>query len=396
MGKGAILLVLVSLFSWTVTHSTRQKTFLETQDEQAMYGERVLAREAALSGFNSVVALTEGDFTGFRTESTTSAYKDGSFTISSVPGAGDTMLVSATGRVGRADYTISADMIYKIRSKLAALNIDGPVKFSNGIGLSYGIHGQDKRPGDPDGVFTGKGAWANGVHSILKSADEAMQSGLDASLVTGGLYGRDGSFVNGEMEMELDNLEREIQAGCTKTGPRCFIYEGNQTFKGGDVFGSPDKPVTLIVHGDVTFRGSVQGYGVLYLNGNFATEVGQPKWEGLVYASKAGGDHELRGEPSIYGAVIFRSENPDDQMSAQDGEAEAALDPISVTMRGEPKIYYSSEALAKAGILVPDLAFDPPEGFLLNLRQTSSDRTDITTEDLTQIDQQVVDPTNVF
>jgi len=395
MGKGAIILVLVSLLGWTMSHATRQETFLQTQDEQALYGERVLAREAALSGFNVAFSKTEENFTKFRTDGTTTEYKDGDFTISAVQGGNaDTVAITSTGRVGRATYTISADMLYKIRSKLAALNIDGPVDFTVGLGSTYGIHGQDTDPSDKDGTYTGKGGWANGVHSILTSADAEIQSGLKADLVTGGLYGLPGSFVHGDMELELNELEQQINTGCSVPSPTCIILEGNQTFAGGDVFGTPDKPVTVVVHGDVALRGSVLGYGVLYLNGNFSTEVGTPRWEGLIYASKAGGSHELRGQPHIYGAVILRSKDPETGMSVQEGEAEENIEPINLTIRGNPYISYSSKALARVGLMVPEVAFDPPEGLLLNIRQTSNDRTDSPLEAL--LDATPVSDPNIF
>ena len=105
-------------------------TFLDGEDEQAYYGEMVLAREKALSGFNIVVSNTEQDFTGYRSLLTSSDYRDGTFDITATSVSGDTVSVTAVGTVGRANYSILADVIW--RSKLAALNIDGPVNFSNG------------------------------------------------------------------------------------------------------------------------------------------------------------------------------------------------------------------------------------------------------------------------
>lgn len=376
MGNSAILLVLAAILSWTITSSSRHQIFLEQEDEQAYYEEKVLAREKALSGFNIVVSNTEYDFTGYRTELTSSDYRDGTFDITATSVSGDTVSVTATGRVGRAGYTIVADLIW--RSKLAALNIDGPVNFSRGIGSSYLINGVNTRVNDPDGLSTGVLPHAYGIYSTINQAHQEMQAGLDEELVVGGNNGGPGSFANGatygDSHPDFDDLSDKIlKEVCNPASPhrRCIFLNGDQTFAGNDVFGSRHNPVVVIVDGNATFRGNVKGYGVLYVKGNFRTEVGQPRWEGLIFASTQGGSHELRGQPHIYGAVILRTENPGDPDLHK-----ANYKPMDFTVRGEPVFHYSSEALMniadKFGIFLSTFDPGPDEVQLINIRQASN------------------------
>ena len=377
MGKSAILLALASILSWTMTSSSRHQTFLEQEDEQAYYEEHVLAREKALSGFNVVVSNTSFDFTGYRTELTSSDYRDGTFDITAMSSTGDTVNVTATGRVGRADYTFVADLIW--RSKLAALNIDGPVNFSKGIGSSYLINGVNTRVDDPDGHSSGVLPHAYGIYSNINQAHQEMKAGLQDELVVGGNNGGPGSFANGasygDSHPDFDDLSDKILNNvCNPDSPhsRCIFLNGDQTFAGNDVFGSRHNPVVVVVDGNVSFRGKIKGYGVLYIKGNFKTEVGQPRWEGLIYASTQGGSHELRGQPEIYGAVILRTENP-----GNPDFDKSKYEPMDFTVRGEPVFHYSSEALMniadKFDIFLPSFDPGPDEVQVINIRQASSE-----------------------
>ena len=375
MGKSALLLVLVSTLGWTMTRSGQNLTFLDREDEQAYYEEQVLARENALSGFDVVVSNTSFDFTGYRTEHTSSDYRDGNFDITALSSSGDTVNVMATGRVGRAGYSIVADLIW--RSKLAALNIDGPVNFSNGIGNSYLINGVNTRVNDPSGLSTGVLPHGFGIYSSLDKGHKEMKAGLDEDLVVGGNNGAPGSFANGasygDAQPDFDNLSDKIlNEVCNPADPhpRCIFLSGNQTFAGNDTFGSRSNPVIVIVDGNTSLRGNIKGYGVLYVKGNFKTETGKPRWEGLVYASTQGGSHELRGNPSIYGAVVLRAENPgDDDMEKDD------YPPMDFTVRGQPNFNYSSEALMniadKFDIFMPSFDPGPDEVSVINIRQAS-------------------------
>ncbi|MCH8123068.1 MAG: hypothetical protein IH853_08105 [Bacteroidetes bacterium] len=354
MGKSAILLAIVSIYSWTMTSSSQNSILLELEDEQAFYEEKVLAREQALSGFNMVVSKTQNDFMSYRIDLESSLYGDGEFSISAVTGPDNTVQVTATGRVGRAQYTIVGDMTSVSGAKLAALNIDGPVSNARGIGGSYRINGVNTNPDDSEPG----GPNAFGVYSTLLQAHVEMQDGLREDLVTGGEYGdpgsfayegQDGLFTDPDDVPDFDALSSSILGLCEAAepseaddftpNPACDFYSGNQVFAGNEVFGDPSHPTILIVDGNATFRGSIQGYGILYVKGNFKTEVGEPRWEGLIFASTQGGTHELRGMPHIYGAVVLRSEDPDPDLD------KSVYDPLSFIVRGEPTFHYSQMAL---------------------------------------------------
>lgn len=376
MGKSALLLAIVSIYSWTMTSSNQNRVRLEIEDEQAFYEEKVLAREQALSGFNLVVSNTENDFKTYRLDLESTEYGDGEFSISAITGPDNIVQVTATGKVGRAEYVIVGDMKSVSGAKLAALNIDGLVSNARGIGASYLINGintnpDDSQPGGPN---------AFGVYSTSYEAHEEMQDGLRAELVMGGEYGDPGSFAYEEQAFldnpddapDFDALSSSILGLCLPSASSevepfvphsaCDVLPtGDYVFAGNDVFGSPDYPTIMIVDGNATFRGNIQGYGILYVKGDFKTEVGQPRWEGLIFASTQGGEHELRGQPHLYGAVVLRSEN---------------TDPMSFKVRGEPTFHYSQMALdeyvAEPFDVLMDFVSAGTGGIeLLNIRQTA-------------------------
>lgn len=380
MGKSALLFVIVSIYSWSMTSSNQSRVLLELEDEQAFYEEKVLAREQALSGFNMVVSDTENDFDNYRSDLLSKAYRDGNFSISAIGASGDTVTVAATGKVGRAEYTIVGEMVQPMIARLGALNIDGPISLVRGIGASYGFTGIDTRPDDLEGTATGEGPNASGIHSVLESAHNEMEDGLRAELVTGGDDGTPGSFTFGteKTNVDFDELSNTILGLCERPLPhsRCMMLDGDQLFAGNDVFGMPNDPVIMIVDGNATFRGNIQGYGVLYVKGDFKTEVGEPRWEGLIYASTVGGTHELKGQPHIYGALVLRSTFENGVPATNPLEKEE-LEPLSFTVRGEPSFHYSSLALGRLSFLSSEftemLEAGPGEVKLVNVRQASAD-----------------------
>ncbi|GMQ80624.1 MAG: hypothetical protein BMS9Abin05_0052 [Rhodothermia bacterium] len=363
MGKTALLLVLVSIYGWTLNSSTQSRNYLEREDEQAFYQEKVLARERAMSGFNVVVTDTENDFDNFRLDLLSNQYRDGTFSISAIGGSGDTVTVLATGSVGRADYTIVADMVREASSPLSALNISGPVSTSLGNGNSFEITGYDTNPGDA--VGSGNAPDTYGINAMDTGAMIAMQGGLDADQVTG--KGGGNSFSDG-FSVKLVQLENDIATHplCVTDPARCPVFNGNQRFTGNDTFGSPEAPVIVTVNGDVEFKGNVTGYGILRVKGQFATVTGTPRWEGLVYASTNGGLHELRGNPKIYGALILES------ITDQGGPGAE----MSFKIRGNAALYYSSMALDRIPVLNSIQVSGPAEVQLLNIRQASAEATD--------------------
>ena len=375
MGKSALLLVIVSLYSWTLTNSNQKNIFLEREDEQAFYEEKVLAREQALSGFDMVVSNTVSDFDNFRIDLLKKPYRDGNFSMSALSSTNNVVTVLATGTVGRAEYSIIGDMIERGGTKMAALNIDGPISSARGVGGSYLFTGVNTNPDDLEGMATGQGPNASGVHTVLESARIEMEDGLRPELVTGGKIGAGGSFTYGENEfVDFDRLSDTILSLCDVPNPVCIMMDGNQIFAGNDVFGTREEPVIVIVDGNATFRGNIRGYGVLYIKGNFNTEVGQPRWEGLIYASTSGGQHELRGQPKIYGAIVLRSTDTDGNPVATVEEKED-LEPISFTVRGEPQFFFSSLALSRLSFLSAELTTmlksEPIRVELTNVRQAA-------------------------
>ena len=363
MGKTALLLVLASIYAWTLNSSTQNKNYLEREDEQAFYQEKVLARERAMSGFNVVVTDTENDFDNFRLNLKSTPYRDGNFSISAIGQSGDTVTVLATGSVGRANYTIVGDLIQDSSAPLSALNIDGPVSTSLGNGNSFEITGYDTNPGDV--VGSGDASDTYGINTTEYDAMEAMQDGLDEDQVTG--KGGENSFASG-LELDLNQLSTDIETHelCADYPERCITYFGDQSFTGNDTFGSQEEPVIVIVNGDCEFRGNVTGYGILRIKGQFSTVTGTPLWEGLVIASTDGGLHELRGNPKIYGALILESITDEGAPGSE----------MSFKIRGNAGLYYSSMALEGIPVLTSIQGGGPTEVQLLNIRQASAEASD--------------------
>ena len=362
MGKAALILVLGSVIAMAFAVQLVSRTEIGSEDEQAFYEEKVLARERAYSALNIAVANLQSDYDGYRSSGVHT--DDGVYSIELASIDADLIAVKAIGYAGRSEYQIVGEMVRTGTALFSALTIDGPLADASGIGGDYQITGKDTMPTDADGEHTGLNAYTHGIHTTWPDADPVAQSGFRPELVTG--INGEADYVTGPTELDLELISQNIlnHPACVARVPPCHVYDTDQRWTGTDSFGSPEEPAIVIVHGDAVMRGSVQGHGILYVTGDFKTEVGQPHWQGLVYANGVGAHHELRGEPRIDGAIVFRGVDE----AGSPGSFEEPPPPMTVTIRGNVSLNYSSYALSESNTLITGLDAGTPDISLQNVR----------------------------
>ncbi len=297
MGKAAIFLVTAAMLGFSGNYASQFAIERERDDVQALYQERVLARELAHSAFNVLVAGTAADFENYRPAITDNAYRDGRYTFTAIGDPGAPVSLEATGRVGRAEHSIYATMDRSGVALLDALTIDGPVDEVNASGNSFLIAGLDTNP--PGATGSGTGVDTHAIRTLLQTTGDAVETAVDADQMWG--VDGNGDLVIGNPALDLDALADSILSH-----PDRIEYEGKQKFKGNETYGTPLDPVIIVVNGDLVVEGNVEGYGVLYVNGRLKMD-GTSRWEGLVYVSSQGGKHEFMGYTNLYGAVIIRT-----------------------------------------------------------------------------------------
>lgn len=299
MGRGLLLIVLASSITISKMNASEKETEIETQVVLTDYQEKVLSRELAHSALNLVVANVSRDFRAYRDQVSDRAYGDGMYAYTAEGDAAGPVTVVSYGQVGDVIHQITAILEKSGTPVLDAITLDGPFSSVTGSGTSFSISGIDGPLAgeDESGFF---GADGHAIRTTLPAARDMFLSNIAADQ----LQGVDGSgdVVAGESNTDLDALQDSILAH-----PSLMTLQGDQRFNGNDDFGTRESPVLMSVNGDVKITGSVEGYGILLINGSLVTP-GSLTWEGIIMVVSDGGSTDLRGNVDIRGALIMRSQ----------------------------------------------------------------------------------------
>ena len=299
MGRGLLLIVLASSITMSQMNASEKETEIETQIVLTDYQEKVLSRELAHSALNLVVANVSRDFRSYRAQVADRAYGDGMYAFTSEGEAAGPVTVVSYGQVGDVIHQISAVLEKDGTPVLDAITLDGPFESVTGSGTSFSISGIDgPLAGEDESNFFG--ADGHAIRTTLPEARDMFLSNIAAEQLQG-IEG-DGDVVAGPSYTDLDALQDSIL-----THPSLSTLQGDQRFKGNDSFGSRESPVLMSINGDVTISGSVEGYGILLINGSLITP-GTLVWEGIVMVVSDGGSTDLRGNVDVRGALIMRSQ----------------------------------------------------------------------------------------
>lgn len=296
MGKAAIILVSAVTMASAVAYMSQDRQAVETMRQEALYEHHVLAREIAQSGFNRIESRVRRDFENHRIGLSDVAHKQGSMDLTASGDVGGAVTISATGRFDDAEYTITGVLSRSGSRILDALTVDAGVDDVD-IDGNARISGIDTNPDGSDGPN-------QDVHAVLTTELDGFTD-FTAEMVDGQGVGTNGlKDINlGTPEINLASMGVDIQA---YSGAARLDYSGNTDLE-SVTLGSSSSPVVLVVEdGNLTLSGSFVGYGILYLDGILIMED-QARWEGLVMVENDGGDHILRDDATVYGAVVVRS-----------------------------------------------------------------------------------------
>lgn len=316
MGKGAIILVASMLITLSSMYAVEKKGEIERIETQTDYQEAVMARETAHTALNLAVARTARDFSNYRGTASEKPYAGATYSYEAVGDRQGPVVIRAEGSNQDAVHEIIATLERTGTPVLDALTIDGPVSGVKANGNSFLISGRDIALPTYEGeeVTHVAGPDAHAIKTVLSTADDVFVSRISGDQATG-LNGN-GDIVSGALGVDLNTLDAAI-----RTHPNRIAIAGPERISGNATYGSRQNPAIVVVSGDLDVRGSVTGYGILFVDGSL-TFTGTVYWEGLVMAQANGGDHQFKSTSNIRGALVLRSLT---DIGESGGEVDAGL-----------------------------------------------------------------------
>lgn len=299
MGKAALLYVGAAIMMMTGIYGAITRTSVETGNVQADYESQVLAREVAQSAFNMLMSGVREDFAGHRPLRRFVEYRDGKFSYRALGKSSGPVYLEAVGDVLDARHRVKGIIELLRRAPIAALTFDGPLDNVTSRGTSWEITGLDDDI--PSETLSGIKTKSHGVRSILEQADIAAQAEMPGDQVTG--VAGTGDFVQDPGLVTYHEIVEMVDAMplSEKT-----VIAGPASWNGGESFGAPGSPAVVVVEGDLTIAGNMEGYGILVVKGALDVRAnGNPVWEGLFIVESSNASHKMLGNPQIYGAMAM-------------------------------------------------------------------------------------------
>lgn len=132
-------------------------------------------------------------------------------------------------------------------------------------------------------------------------------------------------------------LTAPANASLTCTGNTSFSDNtppGNCT--GSSSLGTQTNPQITVVNGDLQFKGSASGFGILLVTGDFEME-GTATFQGIILVDGDGAKVELKGDNKVWGSIIQIN-----RTSRHSGET-------GLEIKGNAQVYYSRQAIKDYG-----------------------------------------------
>lgn len=335
MGRGILLIVLASTITLSKMNASEKETEIETHVVLTDYQEKVLARELAHSALNVAVSKATRDFASYRAEVSDRAYGDGMYAWTASGDPSGPVTLEGFGQVGGVIHRIVAVLEKSGDPLLDAITLDGPFSSVTSSGTSFTISGIDA-PLDDEDEESHIGSDGHAIRTTLSSAQDMFLGAIAADQLQG--VEGSGDVVTGEPNIDLDALQDSVLAH-----PSLTTLQGDQKFKGNDSFGSRDNPVVMSVNGDVKVVGSVEGFGILLINGSLTTP-GTLNWEGIIMVVSDGGSTDMRGNVEVRGALIMRSLTAEGETGGHDDAGlEGGHFDVGVLRAGNEKVYHEHQ-----------------------------------------------------
>lgn len=292
------MLVLASFMAMSLAYVSKDESQYNSALVRADYEESVLARETAESAYNIIVSKVKKDFDNYRGTLTDRDLRSGTYDVTAEEEVDGSVTVTATGLHGNHEYEITGTLSRSGARLLDALTVDGPVDDTD-FTSTYLISGLNTNPDGSD-------AGGIDVHAVLTTSS-STNTLFNSDFAGNQVVGVDGDLdiLNSAPLINLDALGAAILA---YSGGRLTSYSGNTTFSNGDTFGTLANPAVVRVIGDLTMKGSANGFGILYVAGKLKMS-NDARWTGLLYATENGETFEFKNDSAVYGAVILRTES---------------------------------------------------------------------------------------
>jgi hypothetical protein len=330
MGQQMLIIALLASFLVSSAVLGLRDTWNESNEIATNQFEEEQTINLSSSGVNMCISKLRQD-KHWRAGYTKVALADGGYLNAQITAlGGDSVRITSTGLLNKASHTSIVDVQLASAVPMAesALAIYGDeVKFLNS-GKTFGIDGNDHDENGNRVVGSPVMGMAVPSAEIEKDIESQLVAGKVAKNVTG--TGSNPSVgiatITNEQVVKMRDFFR---SNATKTLP-AGKYASNT------VYGSLAKPEILYLDGDVEWTGTVEGTGILIVDGPLKIG-GNFNWVGLIITVAQDSELEFgdHGNPEINGAVMIGTEAPYDYKVT------------NVKINGNPQINYSNSALTK-------------------------------------------------
>lgn len=361
MGKAAILIVLASLALGSMYAFGAKEDANKAEGRLSDHQYEVLARNAALAGYNKAKQLLAEDFSG-APASFEGTYADEAYEVT-ITLNGTTARVIAVGTATSAggnavEYTVDATIQEETTVKMAekappfmryALIAEEDLQLNGNILTEMYLAGSDDNPlnanmhTNGNMQIQGNAVTVRGFGSYVGSASASPASALYDSFEP---YENKGTEVCGRVPyIEIADFDATAFASKatpdeTTTGP--VVLSGTY-----DLGGTREDPYVWHIEGDLSATGgtTINGYTMFVVDGNVAfagnVDAGGIEYDGADESSVAfyaSGQVDLAGNARVYGQIFAGS-----GVSFLNGTPRvygSVTSKGAVTLSGTPKIYY--------------------------------------------------------
>lgn len=305
MGKGILIIVAGCIIGATVLMMSGNSTALETRENLSNYEHRVIARDAAESGFSQGLSVVQRELMS-ADDHITGEMAGAEYDIALSTNMYGDLDLQSVGSAGSAEEEVAGNVIFEVPVDAAALlssdavtltMTDGSARISGSDVRSPVRSGSANEPGflaPIYGVRTNSGLDADVRSSLAAAGAHDQVEGL------GGENSVSGGFDTGFYDALFDEaLDSDGESYYTE-------YFGPTTLSLDSDIGSPGEPRIVVVHGDATLSGDGNGFGLLLVNdGDLTFASDDATWEGLVFVRNGGGvSVDMSGGGSIYGGLM--------------------------------------------------------------------------------------------
>jgi len=295
MGQQSLIIVLMSSLLLSISVLGMMGMWNWSTETTATLYEREQALNISRSGVNKAVSILRKKkvwrtgFTGLRVAG-------GSVDVAVRDLGPDTVRITSVGTINGVSHQsiVEAKLSSIFPTVESALTVFGDsVEIAN-IGKSFDVDGRDWLPG---GTVLGSYPPVNGIGVQSAKVVEDIKKNMDPNVYEN-VKGAGGEPSVGAFgSVDLTTLHKFYKDRATRTLPA-----GTYSYNG--VFGSMADPEIVYVPGDLIWKGTIAGAGILVVDGSLKLQ-GNIEWEGIVLSLSGDVDIEIggTGNPHIHGTV---------------------------------------------------------------------------------------------